>query len=559
MNTGPRLPRVVLVVLAVVLSGQAYAQLDPPTAVSPGSGEEADSIEQRCPTFSWGAVPGARAYEIEVYRALPAAGPRPGRLVTPDDRLTTSSPVLRVVIPAPASSWTPSSTQCLERGVGYVWRVREISGHSTFAGDWSEGRSFRVEPEREIGSRSLPPDGDLGGYQTDSAPSGIPQVLAQLVALRDQIAADRAWLSSRLDALESQIDSTRTLLNGRLDTVLAEIDSTKPCTPQRWRQGLCSVLEVEATVCFTLGLGGEVAAEFSVEPGMEISGGGSWHEIPHVEFKANLETPFFATLPPPLPPVPVVLPDIKAGVKAGVDGGIEICIAHLTIPISSQAAAASPFVDQLVTTLEARSGEITERLTDLLQARGLNGERIPEMLTALRNLRGGAIQVDEPLQVLRQGELRDLINTLPIDSHLAELLDDPSQFLPSIDPANPLGICSTFQGGAGGAFGDRANQVCSFVDGMPDLAEVANTINGLPTVIADRVCESIPGLNCSGDPVETTRQCRRTCYSQAIQCKLQCGVFGFACRRQCEQRKDNCVSCCNNSSDPSSCGFLTME
>ncbi len=81
--------------------------------VSPGGGIEV--ISQTCPTFSWSAADHAAAYRVEVYEQVKEGAVPQGEMAAMAD------PVLTWGIYAPALSWTPSSGECLERGMRYVW------------------------------------------------------------------------------------------------------------------------------------------------------------------------------------------------------------------------------------------------------------------------------------------------------------------------------------------------------------------------------------------------------------------------------------------------------
>ena len=98
------------VATVLLLFGFAGAGLaaEAPVAVSPGAASKLALIEGRCPTFSWGAVTGAKGYELVVYR-LGEEGP-------------AARPVLRESFAGTASSWTPALEHCLERGGRYVGR-----------------------------------------------------------------------------------------------------------------------------------------------------------------------------------------------------------------------------------------------------------------------------------------------------------------------------------------------------------------------------------------------------------------------------------------------------
>ena len=99
-----------------------------PAAVSPGHATRLLPVDGRCPTFSWGQVPGADGYELVVYRV---------------DRDEESPPaVLRVAIDGRAGSWTPTVGRCLERAARYAWSVRARRGATTSG--WSMPALFEV-------------------------------------------------------------------------------------------------------------------------------------------------------------------------------------------------------------------------------------------------------------------------------------------------------------------------------------------------------------------------------------------------------------------------------
>jgi len=128
--------RVIVVSLLVLLVGSwiAAADLAPPVAVSPGSSADFSRIEGRCPTFSWGATTGALAYELVVY------GLR--ELGDGSSAEESQTMVLRWHIPGSASTWTPSLGQCFESGGQFAWAVRSIDEDSE--SDWSEASLFEV-------------------------------------------------------------------------------------------------------------------------------------------------------------------------------------------------------------------------------------------------------------------------------------------------------------------------------------------------------------------------------------------------------------------------------
>ena len=85
-------------------------------------------VESRCPTFSWGSVPGARSYELVVYLL--------------GEEAAATQPVVRLDFAGSVTGWTPSVDRCLERGVRYGWGIRAVGPEET--SEWSVPSLFEV-------------------------------------------------------------------------------------------------------------------------------------------------------------------------------------------------------------------------------------------------------------------------------------------------------------------------------------------------------------------------------------------------------------------------------
>ena len=105
----------------------AWAATEAPVAVSPGSATRVSLIADRCPTFSWGGVAGARGYELIVYRVG-------------DD--SAALEVLRETFRGSVDSWTPALNRCLTPGEQYAWSVRTLGRRGP--SDWSGPALLRV-------------------------------------------------------------------------------------------------------------------------------------------------------------------------------------------------------------------------------------------------------------------------------------------------------------------------------------------------------------------------------------------------------------------------------
>jgi hypothetical protein len=113
--------------LAVPASGERR-----PAPVSPGASDRSAVVEARCPTFLWSGVPGARGYELSVFRI--------------EEHDAEPSLVTRTSVSGDARGWTPPSDQCLERGQRYAWSVTSVGAEA----DWSVPFLFEVEPAPSI-------------------------------------------------------------------------------------------------------------------------------------------------------------------------------------------------------------------------------------------------------------------------------------------------------------------------------------------------------------------------------------------------------------------------
>ncbi len=116
--------------LSLVLAGASAPAATLPHPASPGSPERIARAGDRCPTFSWGAVPDAAAIQLAVYDAT-------------DD---TAAPqvVVHLALPPSVSSWTPSLEHCLLAGRVYAWRVGAVDRDGEVT--WSEPAWFDVAP-----------------------------------------------------------------------------------------------------------------------------------------------------------------------------------------------------------------------------------------------------------------------------------------------------------------------------------------------------------------------------------------------------------------------------
>jgi hypothetical protein len=121
-----------LVSAAATAAGGAAEVASRPVTVSPGNAAAMAAIADRCPTFSWVGIEGAKSYDLAVWD-----------LPIEED----GAPYRRIPLPEGSSSWTPPLADCLEPG-RYAWTLRGIweSGPS----DWSEPSLFEIPADPSL-------------------------------------------------------------------------------------------------------------------------------------------------------------------------------------------------------------------------------------------------------------------------------------------------------------------------------------------------------------------------------------------------------------------------
>jgi len=114
-----------------------------PQGVSPGAAERITTVEGRCPSFDWVAVPQAELYELAVYELDPTAAVQPGSSL--EHAVVAEAIFTRVA--GGATGWTPDLALCLVPGGRYAWFVRAIFDETAEeAGEWSPPLVFQVSP-----------------------------------------------------------------------------------------------------------------------------------------------------------------------------------------------------------------------------------------------------------------------------------------------------------------------------------------------------------------------------------------------------------------------------
>ena len=209
-------------------SGTALAEVA--VAVSPGGADRSAEIESRCPTFSWGARSGATSFELAVFEVDESVGSE----LTAESLADSARLALWSEVPGAALSWTPSATDCLERGRRYAWFVRGVAPPET--GPWSAPLLFEVQEAPTVG-----------------------EVEAALETLRRYIGRDGARpLPSALSALTAE--------SLEPDDLARSLAAPEPAGPTDPEIGLDGV--VSSTVAGSIGVRGRATAATGVVDGV---------------------------------------------------------------------------------------------------------------------------------------------------------------------------------------------------------------------------------------------------------------------------------------------------
>ena len=114
-----------------------------PDTVSPGRIDSFAGYSGTCPTFSWGGSPGSDSNELVVYELADSASGTEFEVPGHEAR-----PIIHTEISGSATSWTPSTDQCLRPGGRYVWFLRGSNREGE--GPWSSGRLFHIAESASI-------------------------------------------------------------------------------------------------------------------------------------------------------------------------------------------------------------------------------------------------------------------------------------------------------------------------------------------------------------------------------------------------------------------------
>ncbi|HEX5215020.1 MAG TPA: hypothetical protein VFV98_06125 [Vicinamibacterales bacterium] len=338
--------------------------------MSPGAARRA-LLASSCPTFSWAPGAATSAHEVGVYILDEAAQ-------------LSASPVLTAVLPARASSWTPSASDCLRSGTRYMWFLRELGPNGP--GDWSAGLAFTVagksEPEDD---RSQNGDAPVA-HVNDSTDAGEATPAPKSAAATPPAAeGPKDPHLNPNDAILAALVTVNTKLDQLLDPVKKEI-----------------CFELAAELEGGVEYGGKIDAEFEGRVGAEGFGNGVMGKV-----KAPMGFDFGAALKGTASPKFSICRELGASANA-------------SLTPTQQRMAAS------VSNPAASTQDLTSKLLALAEQLQINEARASAALDALPGFSSGS----DPFSAIRNGgPLAKLADVVPLPEDLRSTLRDPGQVI----------------------------------------------------------------------------------------------------------------------------------
>lgn len=306
---------------------------------------------------------------------------------------------------------------------------------------------------------------------------GIPQVVEQLETISTQLTE----IQSRLTTLEGVNQSQAAQL-----TLLEE--ELVPCTPERYRAGLCgpgeTPFDMAITLCASAGGDAKIEGKFAFDSKTSVQGGAGWKEVLDVD--ATVE----AGMPGVIFPfgIPLVLPSefaVGGGVNAGTDLGGCIEVGKIPIGLFVSRARILAMLDKI----DQSQGQLVTLLVDTFDppnqgiqalnsqtASALDPSTLVASIQAARSFSDRDFESDDPFDVVFDPDLRAFGEALPLGGRLQRLLDDPGMMVPDIDPFNPE-ICERLQNTP--TIGPKVANICGFFQNDLPSFQVVSDAFGL--------------------------------------------------------------------------------
>jgi hypothetical protein len=464
---------VALCFCGTVASAQVSSYVSGPKPVSPG-GAAAATMAETCPTFSWAPVQWATAYELAVFEVTGS-----GQL----DR----APSLRTTLPGAATTWTPSTSECLRPGAEYMWFMREVDPAGNPAGAWSEGLAFTVVAASPAPASTADHGHEVGDAAANPAGKASAGPTATIASQQNQPVTQTAIAAAAAGAggPAGPPPTNRQILD-TLNQVLAILQAPEPtfsfqlCTEPAFQGELeaGSQLTLDGTIEGRVGAegyGNGAMVRLKGAPAEKIEGKlkGGWDILKLGicwDIGATVRNRQAANTPPP--------PVTAAAVSANL------------------AAPGENLVDTI-------AGLDTTALQDKLQALAAKLQFNPvASIDALEGL-GDLSLKSGPFAALREdGIFSQLAQNVPLPPNVRTLLQDPGTVLNGFKEIRDQGLCNldlppTLSGPIGEICGLIANERFSKL--LDRVDTVTGTINTKVTNVTNKVQSILDQLPIQGD------------------------------------------------------------
>jgi hypothetical protein len=320
-------------------------------------------------------------------------------------------------------------------------------------------------------------------------------------------------------------------IEARLETLEEELI---PCTPDRYRAGLCqeneTPFDLGVSLCGNAGGQATVNGKLAFNSKTSLQGGAGWKEVLDVDLTVEGAIPGVLLLGGA---VPIVLPsELALGSGGAVGLGLNGCLELTRIDIGPFVPRAQVLAmldaleqgqEQLVTALAAAVApggpESTSGIGRPMAQRAapptFDTARLARALQAAQAFASADFQTDDPLDVLSSPEVRALRDALPVGGRLRGFMDHPDRLLPDVDPFEGVALCDRFPPGT--IVGQKVDPVCGFLEDLPpfgevrgvfdqfsvvqgDVTSVKAALEGLPEVIKTTVEDALPEVSTPTPP-----------------------------------------------------------
>jgi len=318
-------------------------------------------------------------------------------------------------------------------------------------------------------------------YAQGQGNAGILAVVEQLETISTQLTE----IQSRLTTLEGVNQSQAAQL-----TLLEE--ELVPCTPERYRAGLCGIgetpFDLAITLCASAGGDAKIEGKFAFDSKTSVQGGAGWKEVLDVDATVEAGIPGVIFPFGPTVPIPLVLPSelaIGGGVHAGTDLGGCIEVGKIPIGLFVPRARILAMLDKI----EQSQSQLVTLLVDTFDppsqgiqtfnsqtASPLDPSALVTSIQAARSFSDRDFESDDPFDVVFDPDLKAFGEALPLGGRLQRLLDDPGMMVPDIDPFNPQ-VCERLQNAP--TIGPKVANICGFFQNDLPSFQVVSDAFGL--------------------------------------------------------------------------------